>query len=309
MPIVTIGINLYAAGLKLTLANILQIVTLHPFHIFFLLHPLLFAVVFGAMGTVRYNKEQKIKELNKIKSDFLSMISHELRTPLTTIQGYTTFLLTEKAGPLNTAQKEYLKINEEAADFLNHLIEELLGLAKIESGEFKVNLENIDIKKTVEKAVASLMLSACNKNITLENKFSQNLPPVRADEKRILQVIINLTENAIKFNNPGGSIKLSVDKLTRVRKIIFCVEDTGIGIPQDKLTKIFDKFFQIDSSGKRKYGGCGLGLAISKNIIELHGGKIWAESKIGAGSKFFFELPYNYPPTVDKYTFAGSQSR
>jgi signal transduction histidine kinase len=311
IPIVTIGIDLYSTSLTPTILNIIGIINTHPFHFFFLLHPILFGIVFGAMGTVRYNKEQKIeefeknlidkntklesanrrlREVDKLKSNFLSMVSHELRTPLTTIQGYITFLNTEKPGILNPAQKECLKISEETVVLLNNLIEELLDLSKIETGEFKVTLENTNMIEVFNKAIASLQFSARSKGVTLENNLPSKLPLVLADKQRILQLATNLIENAIKFNQEGGKVYISASTQNQNERVVFCIFDTGIGIPEDKLDKIFDKFYQVDSSGKRKYGGCGLGLAISKSIIELHGGRIWVESKVGKGSKFFFEL-------------------
>ena len=311
IPIVTIGIDLYSTGLDPAIPNIIGIITTHPLHFFFLLHPILFGIVFGAMGTVRYNKEQKIEEfekslinknteleqvnkklqeLDRLKSSFLSMVSHELRTPLTTIQGYITFLRTGKPGTLNPIQNECLKISEETADLLNHLIEELLDLSRIETGEFKVNLTAVDMNETIGKARASLQLFADDQGVILENNLPKGLPLVWADKERILQVATNLIENAIKFNQRNGKVGITAYSDVRDKKIIFCISDTGIGIPQEELDKIFDKFYQVDSSEKRKYSGCGLGLAISKSILELHKGRIWVESKIEAGSKFFFEL-------------------
>lgn len=311
VPIVTVGIDLYSSHLTLTIPHIIQVIISNPFHLFFLLHPILFGILFGAMGTVRYNKNQKIEEFKKnlvnknaelehmnkklqevdrLKSNFLSMVSHELRTPLTTIQGYTTFLRTEKAGALNQTQRECLKISEDTADLLNRLIEELLDLSKIERGEFKVNLVNVDMPEIINKAIISLQLFANNQGVTLENNLPKDLPVVWADKERITQVITNLLDNAIKFNREGGKAYITASNQAN-GKVVFCISDTGIGIPNDKLDKVFDKFYQVDSSEKRKYGGCGLGLAISKSILELHQGKIWVESKIGAGSKFFFEIP------------------
>ncbi len=289
VPVVTIGIALHSSALPITIPNIIQIITSDPFHLFFLLHPLFFGIVFGAMGTVRYNKEQRIEELDKLKSNFLSIISHELRTPLTTIQGYITFLMTEKAGTINKTQRECLGISSETADLLDRLIEDLLDLSRIESGEFKVRLAAIDITKIIDKAILSRQLFADNQEVTLENNLPRDLPLIRADRERILQVIINILENSIKFNRRGG--KVAITAPTRLNdKITFCISDTGIGIPGDELDRVFDKFYQVDSSGKRKYKGCGLGLAISKSIIELHNGRIWVESEVGAGSKFFIEL-------------------
>src|SRR3989338_7655566 len=188
IPIVTVGIDLYSSDLAVNIPNITKIISSHPFHIFFLMHPIFFGIVFGAMGTVRQNKEQKILELERLKSNFLSIVSHELRTPLTTIQGYITFLETEKLGPLNPAQKECLEISEGTADLLNHLIEELLDLSKIESGELRANLTGVDMNDVMERALASLRLFAGEQGIILENRLSGDLPPVLADKDRIVQV-------------------------------------------------------------------------------------------------------------------------
>jgi len=310
VPIVTIGIDLHSSGLSITLPNIIQTILLRPFHIFFLLHPIFFGIVFGAMGTVRYNKEQRIEgfekslidknaelaqkndrlqELDRLKSNFLSMVSHELRTPLTTIQGYISFLMTEKIGAINKAQREYLAISGDSADLLNRLIEDLLDLSKIESDRFKVNLTNVNMANIIDKALLSRKLFADKQGVALENNMPDDLPSVYADEERIFQVITNILENSIKFNRKGGKAAIRAS-IRPDGKVIFCISDTGIGIPSDKLDRIFDKFYQVDSSGKRKYGGCGLGLAISKSIIGLHNGRIWVESEVGTGSKFFFEL-------------------
>ncbi len=310
IPIVTIGIDLYSSRLLATLPNIIRIAHAHPFHALFLLHPIFFGIVFGAMGTVRHNKQRKIEEFEKslidkneelehinkrlqesdrIKSSFLSMVSHELRTPLTAIQGYISFLFTEKPGAINQTQRECLKVSGESADLLNHLIEELLDLSKIERGEFRVHLARVDMSEIVHKAILSLRLFAAQQEVIMENNLPKDPPSVWADSERILQVMVNLLGNAIKFNRKGGKVDITASDLLN-EKVIFSISDTGIGIPEDKIDMIFDKFYQVDSSEKRRYGGCGLGLAISKSIIELHGGKIRAESKIGIGSKFHFEL-------------------
>ena len=170
------------------------------------------------------------------------------------------------------------------------MIEELLDLSKIETGEFKVSLAKIDIAETINKVASSLQLHAQELGVTIENNLPKELPPVLADKERIAQVFTNLIENAIKFNHAGGKVELTASSLLQDKKILFSVSDTGIGIPKDELDKVFDKFYQVDSSEKRKYGGCGLGLAISKSIVQLHKGRIWVESNGSSGSKFLVEL-------------------
>lgn len=310
VPVVTMGIDLYAQSLPVTLSEIVKTLFHHPIHFFFFLHPVFFGIVFGAMGTVRYNKDQEIEEsernlinknseleeanrklleANEMKSNFLSMITHELRTPLTTIKGYITFLKSGKGGGLNQTQKEWIDITDEETEHLNHLIEELIDLSKKAKGNFRVDLQSVQMKEVVDRAFLFLQPFAANQNTVMENNLPQDLPQVWADPEKILQVVTNLLENAIKFNKPDGRVSFFM-KRTDERKIVFCVSDTGIGIPEEHKENVFENFFQVDSSGKRRYGGCGLGLAISKNIIDLHNGAIWVDSKPGAGTKVFFEL-------------------
>lgn len=320
IPIVTIGIYVHSSGITPNISNIVNIIVIHPIQFFFLLHPLIFGILFGAMGTVRYNKDREIKEfekslisknreleeinkklqeLDELKSNFLKMVSHELRTPLTTILGYISFLKTQKAGRLTKGQLESLELSEDEAVRLDKLIEELLDITKIETGTFKVNLQNTDINQVMDRVIKSLLPLAERKRITLVNELPDELPDVLADQDKIIQVIVNLIENGIKFNNPGGKVSVSSVVSSVDKKIRICISDTGIGIEPKKLDRIFEKFYQIDSADKRRYGGCGLGLAISKSIVELHNGSIEVESKIGKGSKFYIELlNYNKDKSV-----------
>lgn len=298
VPIVTIGIGVYFSKLAFTPGNIISHIISYPIHLFFLLHPILFAVVFGAMGTVRDEKERQrlefennlikmnkeLKKLDELKDSFVSMVTHELLSPVTTIQGYITYL----KGVVTDEQRESLQVAEEETDHLINLIEELMDLSKIEAGEFEVNLDSVDIGCVVNKVITRLRQTIAEKALVIEDKLPKALPLVLADSERMLQVFSNLIGNAIKFTPSGG--RISVYCRERDEKIIFCVEDTGIGIPGDKIGRVFDRFYQVDSTTSRKYGGCGLGLTITKRIIELHSGKIWVESGQGKGSCFCFEL-------------------
>lgn len=310
IPIITMGIDLHVSGMPFDFMYIIHTLIEHPMHIFFIMHPVFFAVVFGAMGTVRYNKDKEIEafeknliskneelerinkklhELDELKSNFLMMVSHELRTPLTTILGYISFLK-EKACSLTDDQMESLTISEDEAVRLNHLIEELLDLAKIETGKFTIDLHDEDIVKIVKKVIRSFQPSASKHEITLKNKLPDKLPFIIADDERIVQVISNLIDNAIKFNRPGGTVTISSIECKDEPSLTLAIADTGIGIEQDKRERIFDTFYQVGSFGKREHGGCGLGLAISKRIVELHHGRVWVESKPGMGSTFFVQL-------------------
>lgn len=309
VPVVTIWTALYYKGLAISTNTILTEITTNHLHLFFLMHPVLFGIVFGAMGTVRDDKEmarlgyeknlieinkklkdtnKRLQEIDELKDNFLSMVSHELWSPLATIQGYVTFLKEEKSGVLNEEQKETLGIVEEQADHLSHLIEELVDLSKIETGKFEVKLDRLDMSKIVAKCVNSLKQAAEEKKIVLKNDLLRKVAHVMADRKRITQVLTNLLGNAMKFMPEKGEISVSARE--KKDTVEFSITDMGVGIPEDKINRIFDKFYQVDSANNRSYGGCGLGLAITKSIIEMHKGKIWVESKVGVGSKFSFEL-------------------
>lgn len=310
VPIVTVSIGLYLSGMEYNIQNMIGEISRNPMHIFFLLHPVIFGVVFGAMGTVRDEKEKqklefkenlitknaelafankKLKQLDEMKDNFLSMISHELKTPLTVVQGYVTFVKKGKAGPVTEKQEEVLGIAEEQTHHLDHLIGDLVELSRIESGEFSIEQEPVDIVSVARKAVSSLKQSFDDNEVDLEDKLSDKPFFVIADPERMMQVFMNLLGNAKKFTPPGG--KVTVESKVKGDIIEISVSDTGIGIPGDKVNKVFDRFYQVDSTGKRKYGGCGLGLAITKSILKMHDESvIKVESEPGKGSRFFFEM-------------------
>lgn len=309
VPVVTIGMGIYYKDMAFSLSNIITHMAANPTQIFFLIHPLLFGIVFGAMGTVRDDKEkqslefkqnlielnkelkvknEKLQELDQLKDNFLSMISHELWSPLTTIEGYITFMKNEKAGRLSLKQKEILTIAEEQIEQLNHLIGELIDISKIEANKFEVLLECLDMKESIAKVISSFRQRANEKNIIFDDKSPKEISCVLADRKGIAQVLTNIFGNAIKFTPEKGRVSIYVRE--KKNTVEFLVKDSGVGIPKDKINRVFDKFYQVDSTGSRKYGGCGLGLAITKSIIDLHQGKIWVESELGKGSNFIFEL-------------------
>ena len=231
---------------------------------------------------------------NKAKSEFLAMMSHEIRTPMNGVIGMTELTLTTK---LSKTQREYLEAVQSSAYSLLDTINDILDFSKIEAGKLSIENTEFNLREMVERSVEILNVKAFVKDIELLFEISPAIPNVFiGDAVRIRQILINLISNAIKFTEKGEicvNVKLKELSSENNEKIIvqFCVRDTGIGIPEDKLVKIFRSFEQADSSTTRKYGGTGLGLSISKSLTDLMEGKIWAESKENHGSTFFFEIP------------------
>ncbi|MCX5800077.1 MAG: ATP-binding protein [Candidatus Eisenbacteria bacterium] len=232
---------------------------------------------------------QRMKELNELKSNFVSTVSHELRTPLTSIKAYVETLI-ENVGAKNaTMQREFLGIINEETERLARLIDAILDLSQLESGTFRIRKEVFDVNKVV-KEVADILHSIVQKrNITLNVELPEKAVLLEADRDLVKQVIINLSGNATKFTPEGGNVYLAVHSEGPMVRVV--VQDTGVGIPVEHLGKIFDRFYQVDSSMAREYGGAGLGLTICKSIMEWHGGSIEVESQEGQGSKFIAVFP------------------
>lgn len=227
----------------------------------------------------------KLKEMDRMKSDFFSLMSHELRTPLTSIKEGTTLLLEGVGGETNDKQKRLLRIIAEESNRLIDLVNSTLDLSKMEAGMMIYNFVLADITPLINKAVVEIEPLARGKNIKTElDIMTKGLPVTNMDTERILQVLRNLIGNAVKFTPEGGQVKISARHANGSLEV--SVADRGPGIPGEDLTTIFDKF---RSSNSQK--GTGLGLAIVKKIITAHGGKVWAESVSGQGSIFTFTLP------------------
>jgi PAS domain S-box-containing protein len=225
----------------------------------------------------------KLQELYKMKDNFLSNISHELRTPLTSVIGYTELLLDEK---LTQEQRHKAEVIFRNSKRLSNLIRALLDSHLIDSSNLQLTKQKVIINEIVTSVVEDMKNMAANKNIPIIIDIPNPIL-IEGDAERLIQVFSNVVENAIKFTIKGEII---ITGRIEDEKVHIRISDTGIGIPEDRLEKIFDRFYQLDSSNRRKYGGTGLGLWISKNIVEAHGGKIWAESK-NSGSTFHILLP------------------
>lgn len=244
---------------------------------------------------------------NKAKSDFLANMSHELRTPLNSIIGFSDAMVKGMAGNISDAQKEYLNDVYESGMHLLNLINEILDLSKIEAGKVELEKGEFDIRQTIEGSMIMFREKALKHNINTKVEMGAEIKNIIADERRIKQVIINLLSNAFKFTPDRGSISLSsrcikaLDIAPRHGEtalvepdrdfIEISVEDTGPGIREEDMPKLFKPFGQIEQPLTKKHEGTGLGLAISRKIVEIHGGRIWVESEFGKGSRFVFAIP------------------
>ncbi len=230
----------------------------------------------------------KEKEMEKMKFEFVSIASHEISTPIASIEGNLSMILDEKIGKVDEVAEKLLHGAYEGSRRLSRLVKDLLNVSKIEEGRMTMDLEPADIEKLIKSVIEELTPQAKKSGLELKYEEPQRaLPQVLMDSDRIREVISNLIVNAIKFT-PSGSITIKVSRGQDL--ITITVADTGIGISQEYLPYLFQKFHQIDSTATRKAQGTGLGLYICKSIIELHGGKIWVESEKGKGSRFSFTV-------------------
>ncbi|MBP1722285.1 MAG: sensor histidine kinase, partial [Deltaproteobacteria bacterium] len=242
-----------------------------------------------AGGVIGVRDVRERKKLEKMKNDFISNISHELRTPLTSIKGSIDNLLDGIAGHLNDAQREYLTIINSESNRLVRLIDDLLDLNKLEARSLKLLPAEVEYVSLVAQAVYSLKDLAYDKGLSIDMAWPAAEIPLAGDRDRIYQVLVNLINNAIKFTEQG-KINVIVED-TRNGSVTTRIRDTGVGIPPAEIEKIFDRFYQIQRPLAEKSRGAGLGLAISKSLIEMHGGTIRVESREGTGSEFAFTLP------------------
>ena len=233
---------------------------------------------------------EELKSLDKMKDEFLSNVSHELKTPLVSIEGYSEVLSDCTLGELNDKQKKAVDTVMRNAKRLERLIDSILYLSIEEAGRMQYTFKPLQIVDIIEKSVSDMLPQIKKKNLTIKKEVQDNLPLIQADEDRIMQVMINLIGNAIKFTS-SGEIVVKVYVGEDDDNLHIEVNDTGVGIPKEHIDNLFDRFYQGDSSTKRKYGGTGLGLHICKLIVEAHNGKIWAESDEEVGTTIHFTLP------------------
>ncbi|MEE3719264.1 ATP-binding protein [Tumidithrix elongata RA019] len=251
----------------------------------------------------------ELARASRLKDEFLATVSHELRTPLNGILGMSEILLLGIFGTLNAKQYESISTVETCGRHLLSLIEDILDLTRIESGQLDIAMYPTSIKQLCQTSLDAIAPIAAKKSIHLNRAIPPNLDPIQVDEKRIKQVLDNLLSNAIKFTPEGGQILLMVEPDLLNQKLYIHIKDTGIGIPESEIEHIFERFFQVDGKLNRKHGGLGLGLAIVKRIVSLHQGSISVCSKVGEGSCFTISLPYTPPTFVESNLATGTGSK
>lgn len=250
----------------------------------------LLGVIFMIQDMTESREIKRLREIDKIKSELVANVSHELRTPLTSIKAYAETLMDIAGTDEVDTQKEFLNIICQESDRLTSLISNLLDLSRLESGDFKLNKTPANIIEIVKKCAMLLKEHAAQKNVSIVLELPAQAQSINIDISKFEQVLINLISNSIKYNKPEDG-KVFVTLKDTQNNFEITIKDTGIGIPEEALDKIFEKFYRVDTSLTYQVSGTGLGLAIVKHIIDLHGGKIFVESVLNEGSKFTVTLP------------------
>ena len=228
---------------------------------------------------------------NKAKSDFLASMSHEFRTPLNAVIGFSELMATGLGGPLTDQQKEYVTDIFTSGQHLLSLVNDILDLSKVEAGRMELQMNEFNIERLIETSIALFKEKAYKQGLQMTFEVAQGLDTMIGDERKIKQVLFNLLGNAVKFTPDGGRIQVEATLTDDKEFLKYSVSDTGIGISPEDQNKLFKPFEQIDTRLTRKYKGTGLGLSLCKQLVELHGGRIWFESEAGKGSNFIFVIP------------------
>jgi len=249
-------------------------------------------------ATERRRYEHALHQANRLKSEFLANMSHELRTPLNGIIGFSEFLIDEKPGPLNTKQKEYLTDVLNSGRHLLQLINDVLDLSKVESGKMELHPTTFAAELAIDEVCSVLFPLVKDKRITIRREVTAEARTVTLDRRKFVQVLYNLLSNGVKFNDEGGEIRILAD-FDAPGSFRLRVRDTGIGIDNADFPKLFVEFQQLDSGATRRFGGTGLGLALTKKIIEFQGGRIDVESQLNVGTMFTVHLPVASPAEED----------
>jgi signal transduction histidine kinase len=237
-------------------------------------------------------RTSQLQVANRHKDEFLANMSHELRTPLNAIIGFSEVMLERISGELTDKQEEYLNDILSSGRHLLSLINDILDLSKIEAGRMELDLTDFNLPVAIDNALTLVHERAARRGLTLSQDVDDRLGDFRGDERKIKQVLLNLLSNAIKFTPEGGKIEVRAHLKGGVVEI--AVADTGVGIAPEDQELVFEEFQQVGTDSARKHEGTGLGLALARRFVELHGGNLWLESEVGVGSTFTFELPVRH---------------
>lgn len=240
--------------------------------------------------------KKQLRDADRLKTEFVATVSHELRNPLNSIIGFAKLLLKQQVGPLNQIQHTDVSYIYDSAHHLLSLVNDILDLSKIEAGKIRLDLEWVSVEEIIVGLIASTYIYIEGKPIELREEIEPHLPKLYVDRGRIRQVVLNMLSNAAKFTD-AGCITLNIRQINKNNQdwVCFSVKDTGIGIAEADIPKVFEPFRQIDSSVGRRAEGTGLGMPISARLVALHGGDMWIESRVGQGSTFMFTIPLEPP--------------
>lgn len=239
----------------------------------------------GQLATAFNRMSAELASVERLRRDLVANVSHELKTPISALQAHLENLLDGVEEP----DRRAIEVMLQQAERLSRLVDQLLDLSRLESGEVPLAREQVALAPLVSEVLSEVAVSRSDRHVTVASEVPEDLPPVLGDRERIHQVLFNLLDNAVRFTPEGGKVTVSasrVDGRCAVR-----VTDTGPGIPEEHLPRLFERFYRADTARSRDDGGTGLGLAICRSVVEAHGGRIWAESEVGKGSVFTFELP------------------
>ncbi len=230
-----------------------------------------------------------LRRIDEMKSELISVVSHELRTPLTSIKAYTETLIDNVNNPSFVLHDKFLGIINEECDRLTRIVNDVLDLSRMDSGRRRLKSETVELGPLLDEVIPTVEPQLNAKSLTIERSFAPDLPNLEADPDLLKQVLVNLINNAAKFSRESTPIMIHANPAGERMQIV--VEDRGMGIPADKLARVFERFYRVEEGGAERVGGSGLGLAIVKSVVELHGGTIRVESELGQGSRFVVDLP------------------
>ncbi len=233
--------------------------------------------------------QEELKEMDNMKNEFINSMSHELRTPLNAVIGFSDLMKQKNAGELNERQEHYVDNILKSGKHLLAIVNDILDMIVIEAGKTELVLSTFPVLFAIDENIENVRFNT-DKNTVINKEIDPQLESIEADRQKFSQILNNILDNALKFSKKDGGVVNIIARKTG-DKAQFSISDNGIGIKEENFKKLFKVFQQLDTGISRKYGGTGLGLSISKKLVELHGGKIWVESKYGEGTTFTFELP------------------